>query len=657
MTTEAFNTRVVQCGGCGAEITFAVGTSRLRVCDFCGYVTARTDGGGIEGLGKVADVVPTGARLTLGATGSFEGVGFRLAGRIQLAWAQGAWDEWYAAFDDGRWGWLAEAQGRYFVSFRVSPRPVPPLGALRPGRELSLHGLGRYVVNDLKSASYTAARGELPEPFPLDGRPVRLVDLSGANRSFATLDFGETGTEPTLFAGHEVTLDELRIGAEHVAPPERVKAQGKALTCPNCSAPVPLRAPDESLRVTCTHCAMLLDASQGELKALSQLKKMVQPSVPLGSKGTLDGVEWLAIGWMERACQVDGETYAWEEWILYDARTSGFRYLLCSDNHWSFVTPIAPGDVEYGPTGALYKGTTYRCFSSVSARVQRIWGEFPWAVKLGEEAVATDYIAPPQGLSHELSGSEVNWSHSTYLTPDEVKKAFGLERTLRQPSGVGAIQPSPWSDILASMSRVGGLAALVVIALFLFFAARARNTTVLEQTTTLVANRALGTDATDVPIPAPTPEAPYDASVVFSEPFEIDRPNRNMQVRWTSTVDQSWVFLNGALVNESTGEFLPFDGTSSYYSGYDDGAWSEDDREGSTYLSKVPMGRYVLRLEAQWPTGTPAPTVKVTLIHGVLRVWHLFLALLALGVIPVFAFFRASAFERERWEQSTEGSG
>ena len=38
--------------------------------------------------------------------------GFTLVGRLQLDYGQGPWNEWYAAFDDGDWGWVAEAQGK-----------------------------------------------------------------------------------------------------------------------------------------------------------------------------------------------------------------------------------------------------------------------------------------------------------------------------------------------------------------------------------------------------------------------------------------------------------------------------------------------------------------------------------------------------------------
>ena len=76
-------------------------------------------------MGKVADLIPTGSRIALGSHGVIGQLAFDVIGRLQYQWEQGVWDEWYVAFADGRWAWLAEAQGRFYVTRRLSPRPVP----------------------------------------------------------------------------------------------------------------------------------------------------------------------------------------------------------------------------------------------------------------------------------------------------------------------------------------------------------------------------------------------------------------------------------------------------------------------------------------------------------------------------------------------------
>ena len=102
------------CPACGAPISFKIGSSIVVVCEFCNSVIARGDRK-LEDLGKVADLAETGSPLDIGLRGMYQGVSFELTGRAQLGHeAGGVWDEWYAAFADGRWGWLAEAQGRFY---------------------------------------------------------------------------------------------------------------------------------------------------------------------------------------------------------------------------------------------------------------------------------------------------------------------------------------------------------------------------------------------------------------------------------------------------------------------------------------------------------------------------------------------------------------
>src|SRR5581483_453306 len=131
----------VSCPACGGPIVFKVGSAIVAICPYCHSAVARGDRH-VEDLGKVADLVETGAVLEVGLKGRFEGVPYELTGRAQLAHeAGGVWDEWYAAFADGRWGWLAEAQGRYYLTFQHASKrnaSLPPLARLKLGQPVQL---------------------------------------------------------------------------------------------------------------------------------------------------------------------------------------------------------------------------------------------------------------------------------------------------------------------------------------------------------------------------------------------------------------------------------------------------------------------------------------------------------------------------------------
>ena len=82
-------------------------------------VVARGDRS-VENLGRVAELVETGAALQVGTVGRADGGSSDSpAGRNSATRPVGSGTRWYAAFADGRWGWLAEAQGQYHLLFEL----------------------------------------------------------------------------------------------------------------------------------------------------------------------------------------------------------------------------------------------------------------------------------------------------------------------------------------------------------------------------------------------------------------------------------------------------------------------------------------------------------------------------------------------------------
>src|SRR3712207_4491443 len=196
------------CPACGAEVLFKTGSSVVVVCEFCRSVVARTDRG-IEDLGKVSDVVESGSPLEVGLRGVYLGVAFELTGRAQLQHAAGGfWDEWYAAFMDGRWGWLAEAQGRFYLTFQIQvPQPalLPPYEQLQLGQPVyAIPAQQPPVVSEKGTARSLAAEGEIPSRLT-PGETYAYADLSGQSGAFGTLDYGEH--PPAVYVGREVSLE------------------------------------------------------------------------------------------------------------------------------------------------------------------------------------------------------------------------------------------------------------------------------------------------------------------------------------------------------------------------------------------------------------------------------------------------------------------
>jgi len=195
------------CPSCGAKVVFRSSSAVVAVCEYCKSTLVRHDVN-LDDVGKMADLKADGSPLQLGSLGVYAGVHFAVVGRIQYRFDQGLWNEWYLAFDDMRGGWLGEARGNYAVSFLTEVSDViPPYGDLKVGTSIEL-GKRPFEIVDIENARVIAGEGELP--FTVDaGYEAPVADLSGAGRSFATIDY--SGEKPLVFVGQYVEFDELRL--------------------------------------------------------------------------------------------------------------------------------------------------------------------------------------------------------------------------------------------------------------------------------------------------------------------------------------------------------------------------------------------------------------------------------------------------------------
>jgi len=638
------------CPSCGAPLSFRPGTM-VAVCSRCTALSARTDRDP-QLIGKVAALVDSNSTLQCGMGGQFAGRAFTVVGRTQLKHPLGGfWDEWYLAFDDGRWGWLAEAQGRSYLTFHQTlKQSLPPSEALFAGAKLELGEQGHWVVAELSEATLQAAEGEIPWAVTLDGH-YRFADLSGPNGAFATLDFSED--PPLFFVGRQLELADLKLTGGSPVKSDRKKAQ--SLPCPHCASPLALRAPDETQRVVCPSCGSLLDASAGKLLYLRSLKQPdLRMWIPLGSEGHLRGVPLTCVGFLRRACVIEGTTYDWGEYLLMDPK-HGFRWLVESDGHWNLAENVSAADLRR--TGAndkaiIYQGESYKRFQDVEAYVQGIYGECYWRVEQNERANVAEFVHAPFSLAKEIQrhpggGEEVNWSRSTYLGAAEVWKAFSLKGDPPPAQGISSNQPNPhW----ASTRQLGlwMLAALALLFAVLLWNGITHREKLLYQENYNLAER--------LPkLPAGVkPGENAQEPVFFSPVIRVEDGHKNLEVKLKAPVINNWIGVEGSLVNQDTGTAELFELATSYYHGSDsDGPWSEGGQTETVYLSALPAGNYVLAIAPQWDGSQPPVSgFSVELRSGVMRWVYPLLALLAIFLIPALAAVRALAFENRRWQES-----
>ena len=634
------------CPSCGADIEFRYDDSLVRICSYCRAAIQRTDRG-LDSLGKVADLVPMESPLRLFADGQLGSQSFILIGMAQLRHeAGGITQEWYARFSDS-WGWLAEAQGRYYMTFEVEGAKLPARASLEPGSKVELPtmlGATRtFTVAELGYATYIAANGEVPFKLEPDST-YAFADLSDGEGNFATIDYGEDDAEPTLYVGTQCTLADLHITGGEIGPPRDEKSTSTRLSCPNCNAPVDLRVPDQSLRATCGYCNTLLDVHAGALAVVGKLATKASPRIPLGSKGTFAEGEMTVIGYVVRDAEIEGVNYPFEEYLLYEPAI-GFRWLVQSDGHWSYVQPIAVGAVEELGDEARYEGVKLKLFQSAPLKVDTVLGEFYWKVAAGELVYANDYVAPPAMISKESSGSEENWSLSTYMKIKDVEKAFGDKfQDISTPTGVAPNQPDPTRGVATPLT----LAFVALLALGILFSALASPTKVYENGVTIPGGIPVTPEVT-----ANNPD-PVPSNVFFSEPFQLVS-GKNVEVGFRAALSNNWAYVVASVVNTANGTVYTVDSTMESYSGIDDGeSWSEGNDAARAVIGPVDEGAYILRLEMQQGGGMDVP-LNVRVRQGVFRGKYLGWALFVLGIpFLIFGVYTYS-FERRRWTNSTDG--
>jgi hypothetical protein len=418
------------------------------------------------------------------------------------------------------------------------------------------------------------------------------------------------------------------------------------MRCPNCGGPLELNAPDKAERVTCPNCNSLLDVNQGNLTYLKALNPPPdQPDfvAPIGAEGTFGDVKYKIIGAVVRSVTFDGIKYFWHEYLLYNPMI-GFRWLVHSDNHWNFVEPVNPADVEQlGEIGAgatvRYNGSTFKIFQDAMAIVEYVKGEFYWRVEQGETVRAVDYVSPPLMLSQEISANEINWSLGTYMTNAEIEQIFGVA-DLPKPWGVAPNQP--FTGRFYYTWGLLPLLLLMVVGIFMI-PLRGITSTVLNQQIVL-----------------PPMSNATTAQTVFSQPFEI-RGNRNVRISASAPVDNSWADLDVDLVNDQSQDVESINVPIEYYSGVDDGeSWSEGGQSQDATLSSLPDGKYTLRVEGTWQNWQAQMPVNVKVEQNVNRGVNFCCAWLLLLIIPLLNLIRKMTFEGSRWKDSmfsTSSSG
>jgi hypothetical protein len=618
------------CPSCGAPVEFRWAGAVQTTCTTCNSILLRHDLD-LEKVGQVSQPPPKTSRIQLGTEGRYDGKSFMVVGRIAYSWERGGWSEWHLVYSDGSTAWLSDAQDEYAITqIGAAEREPPPQEKMKPGIKMVLDGRHFEVVT-ITEARYAGVEGELPFEY-WDHELVSFVDLKSHDGGLATIDYSDE--HPTLFVGEYVNFGGL--GLTGLLDPEVQQAEEvKTLSCPNCGGSVSLLRPTETVNVGCQYCGSILDAASPGLDILQKIENANIPKtkVPLGSIGRFRGADYQVLGFQFRTIHVEGIMYGWSEYLMHN-HEHGFRYLSEYDGHWNYITPLKSlPEVKNSLGGkdvATLHGEPFKLFQTASARTSSVVGEFPWEVRVGDQAIATDYVSPPRMLSSEKTEDETSWSLGEYTEPSRIWEAFGLEGNPSRPSGVFANQPGvdPAATKRTRKTFLGATAVLI--------AAYAIRSAFFGAT---VAEQGLQYDA-----------GQPDSSIFVVGPFELEGRPSNVQIKTRSDVDNNWLYLDMDLLNVDTGERRSIGREVSYYHGRDGGeSWSEGSRSDGALLSSVPAGTYALRI---FPSG-PANVFYTVSVRRDVPPTLMYLMVFFLLLVPaVVSETKHYKFEIARWAES-----
>jgi hypothetical protein len=353
--------------------------------------------------------------------------------------------------------------------------------------------------------------------------------------------------------------------------------------------------------VACQHCGSALDVSRPEVELITRYTDAVAALLlPLGARGTLGGVEWEVVGYLERT---DGDA-DWSEYLLFNPY-AGYRWLVHSGNDWQVGTPLLGRPDVLSESDVYWQGGRFvRDYDPAATETIRVVGEFYWRVERGSTVTASTFSGYQTSLSSEWNADEVSWTQLVAVHGRDVLAAFKVapadgggddgggkawdtEPSVRFGGPIDGSYPHG-SGLFGRgfrMAFVTMAASLVVFALTWVGVGSgdATNTLVLE----------IG-------------GAPKNAVIGT---VQVDKPNGFVVIDARSTdFTNKWVDLDYSLINLDTQQAYTGYDTLEHYTGRDsDGAWSEGSTELTTRFGSIPRGRYEVVVDAgahSWGSGS-----------------------------------------------------
>jgi len=487
-----------------------------------------------------------------------------------------------------------------------------------------------YSVREIGNATCLGGEGQLPFTI-LPGERYPYADLASLDGTrFATLEYESDAVR--AYAGHTLDHEQLRLDDE---PPPSTKGsqEGRQIKCPNCGASITLAAGREVKTVVGDYCGAQNALEGAEATVLGVNPKDFDPGFlfEIGEAGSFAGERYEVCG---RMLYVDLEGYPTREYLLWNS-ARGYLWLAEENGHYVLFRPTqqAPSTNPFAraPKQSLTAGpTTFRFYEQGTVRLAYVDGSLPWKAQVGEAFQYADLIAPPQMLSVEADGPEVEYFYGQYTKAAEVWTGFGKEGKPPPSYHIHPAQPFERSPVMKALMVLGLIFGLLNLGL-VFWSAASNGKLIFE--------RAFSADEY-------TGEA-------LSTPFELGSA-KVLALRIQAPLSDSWLALDAALVDSKEQVVEEMCADISYYSGVEGGeSWSEGSNGATAFFKAPAPGSYKLILKASGGSGVAGPCTRepltVSLYQGPVLTRYFMVAFGLTFMFPLFGFLRKRIFEGRRW--------
>jgi hypothetical protein len=480
----------ISCPTCGAPVTFHSAASVMAVCIYC-KSTLIKDADSVRNIGKMSDVLEDYSPIQINTSGTIDGRGFLVVGRIQLRYSAGFWNEWYVLDDAGNGAWLSDGSGLYTYTRTVDtsswpPGSLPPFDRVTPGSPLDMgqapdgsHMI--FIAGDIRTAQCTGGQGELPFTVGA-GYTARVADFH-RGAEFITLDYSDdvgadpkqppaspstaaagstetmtsghtapqrsagyvgassgahaspataaAGGTPIVYRGVSVALDALKpqlLRDIETIKDEAGRFKGKVSNLECPSCGASIAfSPGATTHLLCPTCHATIDVTSSVAEVIAAAKRIEAVRTTV-ALGAQATINATSFTVIGLMRRAEISDEA-GEWTEYllYAPQKGFLWLVETTDGWERSDVLDAWPFWYSANQALLDGTTYTKLYDYNAIVKYAAGAFNWRVEMGDVTRITEFQSGPAKLAAESNEAELTWSRSVPVAPKDLAAWFGKD--------------------------------------------------------------------------------------------------------------------------------------------------------------------------------------------------------------------------------------